>query len=109
MGIDAFVLEGKDLARRDLYTPLITLNFFKKRWLPAIESLNLEWLRCFTSGLDLTKKELPYVLHELQKIKEWGKNNLSEGEYDYMDESITKLQNMLDEAFKHEDVVVFIG
>lgn len=109
MGIDAYVLKAKDLDRRDLYTPLITLSFFKRCWLPAIEALNLEWLRVFSMGLDLTKEYLPNVIDELHKIQKWGESNLSEGDYDYMLESITKLENMLKEAFNHEDVVVFIG
>lgn len=109
MGIDAYVYKAKDLKQGDLYTPILSNGFFKKCWMPAINSLNLEYIRFFLPGLDITKDNLAFVVDELQKIREWAKVNLSEGERSYMVESIMKLQNMLDTAFKHEDVVVFIG
>lgn len=108
MSIDAFILEPKN-TESDLYTPIISRKFYDKCWVPAIDELNLHWLRGLAVGIDLTKEYLPNFLNEIYQLKEWSKGKLNESDNCYMIERITRLETMLEKAFQNEAVVVFIG
>lgn len=109
MSIDAYILKQKNETLIKLFTPVMSQKFFVKCVIPAIEAENLIWIRGLSVGIDVNKENLDSVLNELFKLKEWGKNNLSKEENEYLNERISRLNDMLDKAFQLEEVTVFIG
>jgi hypothetical protein len=83
LSIAAMIIEPKD---RNFYVPVSTEAFFRSCWVPAIKELQVELISFFDPGLDLIKKDLPDLINEL---------NILTGE--------------LIEAFKEEDIIIYIG
>jgi hypothetical protein len=109
MSIDAYILIQKDNLSENLYTPIMSKEFYNKYLISAIEANQLNWLKGIAVGIDVDKKNLSCILKELSLLKEWTENNLEKKELDYFNERISRLKSMLDKAFLREDVVVFIG
>ncbi len=109
MSIAAFIQKPKNVFPGDLYTPIATEKFFEKYWIPAIQVLDLQWIRVFSVGLDLTKEKLPNVISELNQLKKWAKGKLNSEEQKHLLDRVSNLESMLEKAFTIEDAVVFIG
>ncbi|PYE51796.1 hypothetical protein HUB98_07140 [Paenibacillus barcinonensis] len=109
MTISALILDPQNDYEKSFFIPVATESFFKECWLPAIESLELQWTDLFTTGVDVEEEDVPHIIEELVLIKEWAAKFLNEEQKEKMFERIKGLQDKLPLAFQRKDVVVFIG
>ncbi|MGM0713279.1 hypothetical protein [Brevibacillus parabrevis] len=109
MAISALILDPQNDYERNFFIPVATESFFKECWLPAIESLGLQWTDLFPTGVDVEEEDVPHIIEELILIKEWAAKNLNEEQKDKIFERIEGLQNKLPQAFQRKEAVVFIG
>lgn len=109
MAISALILDPQNDYEKNFFIPVATESFFKECWLPAIESLGLQWTDLFPTGVDVEEEDVPQIIAELIRIKEWAANNLNEEQKVKIFERIAGLQDKLPLAFQRKDAVVFIG
>ncbi|QCT01595.1 hypothetical protein E6C60_0874 [Paenibacillus algicola] len=109
MAISALILDPQNDFEKNFFIPVATESFFKECWLPAIESLGLQWTDLFTTGVDVEEEDVPHIIAELILIKEWVAKTLDEEQKDKIFERIAGLQDKLPLAFQRKDAVVFIG
>ncbi|CAH1054905.1 hypothetical protein [Paenibacillus pseudetheri] len=76
MAISAQILDAQNDSENRLYIPVASLSFFRECWLPGVHALGLRWTELFESGVDVTVKELPIILDELDQLKKWADLNL---------------------------------
>ena len=58
-------------AEEHLYLPISTEKDFQDHWMPIITELDLKWVRCFQSGIELEKEDIEEVLKELERLQDW--------------------------------------
>ncbi|MNJ40705.1 hypothetical protein D3C77_356050 [compost metagenome] len=109
MAISALILDPQNDYEKNFFIPVATESFFKECWLPAIESLGLQWTELFITGVDVEEEDVPHIIKELVLIKEWAAKNLNEEQKDRVFERIAGLQDKLPLAFQRKNAVVFIG
>ncbi|KQO13750.1 hypothetical protein [Paenibacillus sp. Leaf72] len=109
MTISAFILEPQNDFERSFFIPIATEAFFKRCWLPAIQSLNLQWTAIFSTGINVEKEDVPSICGELHQIQKWAAQHLEQEEHTKLSERITRLLQELPQAFQRENAVVFIG
>lgn len=109
MAISAIILDPQNDYEKNFFIPVATESFFKECWLPAIESLGLQWTDLFTTGVDVEEEDVPHIIAELILIKEWAAKSLTEEQKDKIFERVAGLQDKLPLAFQRKDAVVFIG
>jgi len=109
MAISALILGPQNDYEKNFFIPVATESFFKECWLPAIESLGLQWTDLFRTGVDVEEEDVPQIIAELIRIKEWAAKNLNEEQKVKIFERIAGLQDKLPLAFQRKDAVVFIG
>lgn len=97
------------ISKRIFSFQLLRNHFFKECWLPAIESLGLQWTDLFTTGVDVEEEDVPHIIAELILIKEWAAKSLDGKQKDKIFERIAGLLDKLSLAFQRKDAVVFIG
>ena len=51
--------------------PVATERVFTEYWQPACSALNLKWVPCFQTGIELAQEDLPLVVEELAQLKCW--------------------------------------
>ena len=91
--------------------PISTEQVFQECWMPIIETLNLQWIKCFQSGIELEKEDFESVLKELMEIKIWLVNNINNARKKQVIERIDNLSKELIELFENtrDDLKVYIG
>ncbi|MCL2387134.1 MAG: hypothetical protein FWC89_06235 [Defluviitaleaceae bacterium] len=109
MSVAAIIINPKDIAMDSPYIPLATENFFCEYWIPVINELELKWIACFQSGIDITRDDLPFILDELEKIKPWISENYPVEAVVFMVSRIDHLVDALREIICDDGVIVFIG
>ncbi|KQL51461.1 hypothetical protein AN964_21090 [Heyndrickxia shackletonii] len=110
MTIGAFILEPQNDVEKYFYIPVATESFFKEFWIPAIESLGLQWTDLFVVGVEVEEEDVSTIVEELMQIKRWAEINLVDKEArEKMLERIQGIQEKLPQAFQRKDAVVFIG
>jgi hypothetical protein len=109
MAISAQILDAQNDSENQLYIPVASLSFFRECWLPGVHALGLRWTELFESGVDVTVKELPIILDELDQLKKWADLNLHGINKEYFFERVDPLVEILPSAFQRKDAVVYIG
>ncbi|GIN87394.1 hypothetical protein J6TS2_37800 [Heyndrickxia sporothermodurans] len=109
MTIGVFILNPQNEFEKNFYIPIATESFFNECWLPAIESIGLQWSELFSIGVDIEKENVADIIEELIQIKEWARKNVHEEHQNKLFERIKILQEKLPQAFRRKDAVVFIG
>ena len=109
MAISAQIFDARNDFERQLYIPVASLSFFRECWLPGIHTLGLRWTELFESGVDVTVKELPIILDELDQLKKWSDLNLHGIKKEHFFERVDPFVEMLPTLFQRKDAVVFIG
>ena len=109
MAISALILDPQNDYEKNFFIPVATESFFKECWIPAIETLGLQWTDLFPTGVDIEEEDIPHIIGELTLIKEWAAKNLNEEQKEKIFERIAGLQDKLPLAFQRKDAVVFIG
>lgn len=91
--------------------PISTEKVFQDYWMPIIEELDLKWVRCFQSGIELEKEDLEFVLKDLAKMQNWINEYMNSERGGQL---IERLENLCKELVdisndSRSDVKVYIG
>lgn len=79
MSVSLIISNPNNKEESDFNVPISTEQVFKEFWMPVIEILNLQWAKCFQSGIEIEKEDFESILKELEEIKIWiGENMNSE-------------------------------
>ena len=91
--------------------PIATEKVFQDYWLPVIEELDLNWLRCFQSGMEIEKEELEFVLKDLVQMQKGIKRYMNSERGIQINERLKNLCKELVDVFNgsRSDVKVYIG
>jgi len=81
--------------QRDIYIPIATSDAFGRYWVPGCETLGLTYVRRFEYGLVVTDFELPYVMEELSRLKDWMRSQHSEMDYEPVVERLEGVEKEL--------------
>ena len=109
MAVSAIILEPQNEFEQYFSIPIATHDFFVKYWIPAIESINTEWIVGIRYGIDVTKEDSICLIRELSFLKVWAQKNLQGDVQEQILSRIDLLETKLPTAFQREDAVVFIG
>ena len=95
----------------EFYVPIATEQVFQEFWMPIVEMLDLQWVKCFQSGIEVEKEDFRSILKELEEIKLWiGKNmnnEMGKQMIKRLDNLSKELTLLLENA--RESVKVYIG
>ncbi|UQZ85499.1 hypothetical protein SK3146_04788 [Paenibacillus konkukensis] len=108
MSISAFIPEPADEFERQFQLPVAAEAFFAECWEPGAEALGLQWVPVFSTGIEIMKEDLPEVLDELDRLKQWA---LSRGgdRMEKLASRIELLEAELPKALQRDGAVVYIG
>ncbi|SFD76938.1 hypothetical protein SAMN05216378_1352 [Paenibacillus catalpae] len=109
MSISAFIIDPEDEFERSFNLPVATEAFYKQYWEPAVEELGLEWAALFQGGTDVEREDVPVILEEISKLKEWVTSKMSGDAAEHMLRRLNLLETELPGAFKRGGAVVYIG
>lgn len=109
MSISAFVPDPVNGFERQFHIPVAAEAFFAEYWEPAAEQLGLQWVPLFSTGINITKEDLPAVLDELARLKEWASNQSGGERIAKLASRIELLQAELPKALERDGAVVYIG
>lgn len=93
------------------YVPISTERVFREYWMPIIIDLDLKWLKCFQSRIEIEKEDFNFVLEELMKIYEYINERCHKEESKRIVERIDNLSKELKIISKdtRNDIKVYIG
>ena len=93
------------------YVPISTERVFREYWMPIIIDLDLQWIKCFQSGIEIEKEDFNFVLEELMKICEYINERCHNEESKRIVERIDNLSKELKIILKdmRNDIKVYIG
>jgi hypothetical protein len=109
MSISAFIPEPVNDFERQFNVPVAAEAFFSECWEPAAEALGLQWVPIFSTGIDVMKEDLPAVLDELARLKQWALSQAGGERMEKLVSRIELLQTELPKALQRDGVVVYIG
>jgi hypothetical protein len=109
MSVCAFISNPINNSEEGLNIPFASELFLKKTWLYGSQELDLEWIPLFLNGIDITKKDLPLIIEEIEKLKIWAKQKLSQEDCENIEKRINFIKEELPKFFLREDALVFIG
>ncbi|MCQ6560968.1 hypothetical protein [Paenibacillus mendelii] len=108
MSVSAYIPHPENEEEFGFNVPVASEAFFKAYWEPAAEELNLQWVPIFSTGIDVSEEDLPDVLDELNRLKQWAAARGGE-EMEQMLGRIDLLITQLPQAYRREGAVVYIG
>lgn len=96
---------------RNFNLPISTERVFRDHWMPIIIELDLKWVRCFQSGIELEKEDIVLVLKDLEKMHHWITTYKDNERGEQMIERLKSLNETLIEILNHsrKDMKVYIG
>ncbi|CAG7599277.1 hypothetical protein PAESOLCIP111_00298 [Paenibacillus solanacearum] len=109
MSISAFIPEPANDAERQFHVPVAAEAFFAECWEPPAEALGLKWVPLFSTGIEIEKQDLPEVLDELNRLKEWA---LEQAGGERMEKLLSRIQMLLTalpQMLQRDGAVVYIG
>ena len=111
MSVSLIISNPINKEESDFNIPISTERVFQEYWLPIIELLNLQWIKCFQSGIELEKEDLLSVLKELMEIKIWLVNDTNDIKEKQIIERVDNLIKELIELFENtrDNLKVYIG
>ncbi|MDR6777701.1 MULTISPECIES: hypothetical protein [Paenibacillus] len=109
MSVSVMILEPQNEFEKSFFFPVASESFFNECWQPAIESLGLQWIDLFSTGVDVEEEDLPIILSELRQLQNWAERNLEEDHKNKLVERVITLIEKLPSAFQRKEAVVFIG
>ncbi|MDR9855849.1 hypothetical protein RJP21_19730 [Paenibacillus sp. VCA1] len=109
MSVGVFIVDPVDDFERSFTIPVATESFYRKYWVPAIRELNLQWIALFENGVDLEQEDLPAVLGEVSRLKEWAQANMRGDDLEHMLQRLELLETELPKAYRRSGTVVYIG
>jgi hypothetical protein len=109
MSISAFIVDPEDEFERSFMLPVATEAFYKQYWEPAAEELGLEWTALFQGGTDVEREDIPVILEEISRLKDWVNAKLTGEAQEHMLRRLNLLETGLPHAFRRKGAVVYIG
>ncbi len=111
MSVSLIISNPINKEESDFNIPISTERVFQEYWMPIIELLNLQWIKCFQSGIELEKEDLLSVLKELMEIKIWLVNDTNDIKEKQIIERVDNLIKELIELFENtrDNLKVYIG
>ncbi|WP_409340629.1 hypothetical protein [Paenibacillus sp. MBLB4367] len=109
MSISAFIPDPVDGFEKQFHVPVAAEAFFAECWEPAAEALGLQWVPLFSTGIDVMKEDLPAVLDELARLKEWALSQTGGERMEKLASRVQLLQTELPKALQRDGAVVYIG
>jgi uncharacterized protein (UPF0335 family) len=108
MSVSLLVKTSKGGSESDYLIPIATQEVFRLWWKTAAESLGLYWVPLFESGTTVARDDLPEVINELERLRQWCL--LREDLRKLIIERINRLIDELEQIAKSNDEIeVFIG
>ena len=108
MSVSAFIPDPVNKEELGFNVPVASEAFFKSYWEPAAEELGLQWVPIFSTGIDVSLEDLPDVLDELNRLKQWASRR-GGVEMEQMLSRLDLLITQLPQAYRREGAVVYIG
>lgn len=109
MSISAFIIDPEDEFERSFMLPIATEAFYKKYWGPAVEELGLQWTALFQGGTDVEKEDVPAILEEIARLKDWVRIKITDDAMEHMLHRLELLESELPNAYRRGGAVVYIG
>ncbi|MCA0757752.1 hypothetical protein KP806_22065 [Paenibacillus sp. N4] len=109
MSISAYIPEPADDFERQFNIPVAAEAFFSECWEPGAEALGLKWVPIFSTGIDVMKEDLPAVLEELARLKQWALSQSGGERMAKLASRIELLEKELPRALQRDGAVVYIG
>ncbi|WNQ14066.1 hypothetical protein MJA45_13920 [Paenibacillus aurantius] len=109
MSISAIIIDPEDEFESSFMLPVATESFYSKYWLPAVEELNLQWAALFQDGTDVESEDIPAVLEEVARLKEWAHTRMDGEDREHMLRRLELLETELPKAYRRGGAVVYIG
>ncbi|GIO69913.1 hypothetical protein [Paenibacillus cookii] len=109
MSIAVFIVDPVDDFERSFTIPVATESFYRQYWAPAIADLDLQWLALFENGVDVEQEDVPAVLGEVSRLKEWARANMHGDDLEHMLRRLELLEAELPKAYRRGGAVVYIG
>lgn len=109
MSIIAYIPGARTEEERRFHVPVATETFFASYWQPAAEQLKLQWIPLFSTGVDIELVDLPDVLEELGRLKQWGQMQAPSEQREQLLSRIELLETGLPRALEYGHRVVYIG
>ena len=93
------------------YVPIATEQVFQEFWMPIVEMLDLQWVKCFQGGIEVGKEDFRSILKELEEIKLWIGKNMNNERGKQMIKRLDNLSKELTLLLENarESVKVYIG
>jgi uncharacterized protein (UPF0335 family) len=88
--------------------PIATQEVFRLWWKTAAESLGLSWVPLFESGTTVARGDLPEVINELERLRQWclSSEDLRNVIFDRINRLIDELKRVSNSS---DEMEVFIG
>lgn len=109
MSIGCLITNPKNQAEKEFYRPFATENFFETYWLPICEAKNLNWIKCFQTGIDISKSDFVDVANQLRIAKESIPSNWETSVREQLILRADLLETSLETIFARENANVWIG
>lgn len=109
MSVSAMIIDPEDDFERSFMLPIATESFYEKYWLPAVEELGLAWIAQFRSGTDVEQEDMPHVLEEIARLKDWVRAKLGGEPGAHMLSRLELLERELPGAYRRGGAIVYIG
>lgn len=109
MSISAIILDPEDDFERSFMLPVATESFYLKYWAPAVEELNLQWAALFQDGTDVEQEDIPAILDEVSRLKDWARAKMQGEDLQHMLRRLELLEEELPKAYKRGGAIVYIG
>ncbi|HZH97877.1 MAG TPA: hypothetical protein VEX38_02815 [Fimbriimonadaceae bacterium] len=108
MSVSLLVTTRKSDSESDYMIPIATQEVFRLWWKTAAESLGLYWIPLFESGTTVARGDLPEVINELERLRQWclSSEDLRNVILDRIDKLIDELNQI---SNSNDEMEVFIG
>lgn len=108
MSVSAFISNDDN---NNINIPIATEKTFQDYWMPIINQLDLKWMACFQSGIEIGRQDLNFILKDLNEMQNWIEINMSNSMRGFMLKRIKNLSEELIKIFegKVDDIRVYIG
>ena len=110
MSISAIIIDPEDEFEHSFMLPIATESFYAKYWIPAVKELNLQWAALFQEGTDVEREDIPAVLEEVSRLKDWARKHMNGDDREHMLRRLELLETELPKACSRRvGAVVYIG
>lgn len=111
MTVALTVLDSPDEADKQICLPIATEATFKTLWIKGAESLGLNWLPLFQTGIPLEAADKDYILSELGQFEDWLQSeNIDSAEKSRIKQRIHLFTSKIQELYlKSDKIKIYIG